>query len=128
MTRSVRAAGGSKGWRRVALVVLGTLALVYGLRLTGIGWSTRLAGQTAAAMATRNAAMLAQVEALETAAAEATTDAGAERWAREEMGWSRPGDRSFTLVAAGDPTPSPSPTPIRPGLRQRMSDWWRGGG
>ncbi|RIL12784.1 hypothetical protein DCC79_00250 [bacterium] len=108
----------------MAVVVL-TLAGVYVVRLASLAWSVRQSAVTADRLATDVAALHAEVDAVETARADAAGNAAAERWARDH-GWARPGDRVIVGVAA-TPTPSPAPSPSPPSRWDALGAWLRDG-
>jgi hypothetical protein len=73
----------------------------------------------------------AQVVALETAAADAGSDAAVERWAREERNWALERDRVFAPVPAGEataasPPPAASTAGDEDGLIERVRRWLSG--
>jgi cell division protein FtsL len=64
------------------------------------------------------AALQQQHQQLQTQVAYLQTDAGVEKLAREELGWTRPGDVAVVVVRRGPtptpivaPTPTPTPAP-----------------
>ncbi|MCE7937831.1 MAG: hypothetical protein DYG90_04370, partial [Chloroflexi bacterium CFX6] len=76
-----RSAPRRRGRHRIVAVVVLTLAGVYVVRLASLAWSVRQSAVTADRLATDVAALHAEVDAVETARADAAGNAAAERWA-----------------------------------------------
>jgi hypothetical protein len=114
-----------RGLARVAAVVVITVAAVYLFQLAGLALATRQARLVAASQWAQVAALATQAAALETAAANASSDADVERWARERQ-WARPGDHVLApgVSTAVPALPTPAPTPGDSSL-DRLWRWLR---
>ncbi len=116
-----------KGWRRIATVVVLTLAGIYTIRLAGLAWTVHQSAVTADRLATDVAALHAEVDAVETARADAAGPGAVERWARDHR-WARPGDRVIAAVAVPTPTPTPAPPTSTPAsMWDAVEAWLRDG-
>lgn len=123
MTESQR-----RGFTRVLAIVVLTVGVIYLLQLAGLALATRQARRMEARQKAEVAALATQVSALETATYLAASDESAERWAREERKWSRPGDRVVVPVPATPAAATATPegavddrTPLG-----RLWQWLRG--
>ncbi|MGH2458104.1 MAG: FtsB family cell division protein [Chloroflexota bacterium] len=64
-------------------------------------------------------------QALEIKIAYLQTDPAIEALAREELGWTMPGDTA--VVVSGTPSPAPSMTPVAPDSSRAVhASWWDG--
>jgi len=107
-----------RAWARVAAVAVLTVAAVYVVRVLDLAVAVQRAERVEAELATEVTVMAAEVAVLQTAAAEAQSDAAVERWAREQRGLARDGDRPLVVVA-----PSPPPG-SGPGGDASATDLW----
>ncbi|MFN2114936.1 MAG: hypothetical protein ACK2T6_04415 [Anaerolineae bacterium] len=117
-------------WMRIGVVVAVTLSVIYVVRLAGQVLDTRGAAQAEQTLATEVWDLEVEVEALETAAADAGSDQAVERWAREEKDWARAGDEVYEPVPAsqlGAPTAEPTAEqPADDDLLSRVRRWLSG--
>ncbi len=119
----------SKGWSRIAWVVLLTLITIYVVKLGGLAVDTHRAGQAADGMQREVDRLEQEVRALETAAVEADSDDYVERWARDRRDLAREGDRVIVPVAedpAGSSEPEPAPAVEDASTWERFMGWLRG--
>lgn len=96
----------------VAAVVVGAAFVRTGLKVYRLGEQKAAAVTELARLRAENHQLVAQRDQLQ-------TDAAAERLAREELGWTRPGE---TLVVVVTATPAPRPPPTAP---PSLGSWWR---
>lgn len=119
----------SKGWSRIGMIVVSTLVIIYAVKLSGLALEAHRATQAAKGMEGEVRRLTLEVHALETAAAEAGSDARVEQWARENRNMARPGDQVVMPVAV---TPAPTVVPAaiessgRRSAWQRLVGWLRG--
>ena len=119
----------TRGLIRIGAVVAFTLALVYVVHLGGLVMATQHAARAEARLGAENVALRQSVEALETAAVEAGSDAYVERWAREDRKWALPGDRPVAPVEATPPaTGGDAPSGDGSGDAWGRLRRWLGGG
>jgi cell division protein FtsB len=97
-----------RAWARVVAVAVLTVAAVYVVRVLDLAVAVQRAERVESELATEVTVMAAEVAVLQTAAAEAQSDAAVERWAREQRGLARDGDKSLVVVA---PSPPPGSGP-----------------
>lgn len=119
----------SKGWSRIAWVVLLTLITIYVVKLGGLALETHRAGQAADGMQREVDRLEQEVRALETAAVEAESDDYVERWARDRRDLAREGDRVIVPVAedpAGRSEPEPAAAVEEASTWERFMGWLRG--
>ena len=115
------------GWTRVGAVVLLTLGLIYVVKLTDLGLETHRATQASQRMEAEVGVLERQVEALETAAVEARSDAYVETVARDTLKMAREGDQPFVTVnALTSPEAAPPAQVEEPSVWQRFLRWMRG--
>ncbi|MFQ5459554.1 MAG: hypothetical protein ACE5EL_02055 [Anaerolineae bacterium] len=88
-----------RGIRRVAAVVVVTLAGVYAVNLAQLVMANRPAEAVEATLATEVAGERETVAAIETETALAGTDAYIERAIRDERHWAQPGDRVIVPIS-----------------------------
>jgi cell division protein FtsB len=115
------------GWTRVGAVVLLTLGLIYVVKLTDLGLETHSATLASQRMEAEVAVLELQVEAMETAAVDAKTDAYVEMVARDTLKMVREGDQPFVTVnALTSPEAAPPAQVEEPSVWQRFLRWMRG--
>ena len=117
----------SQDWTKIAVVIGLTLGLVYIVKLSDLVLENHWAGQSAARVEAEVGLLRDQVEALETAAVDAESDAYVERWAREDRKMVRPGDQAVAIVPA-EASAEVAPETMRsePTAWQRFVNWLRG--
>jgi cell division protein FtsB len=118
-----RAGDRRRAWARVVAVALVTAAGMFAVRMADISLATRRAERAEQDLALDVQTLAGEVAAVKTASADAESDEGVERWAREERGWAREGDQVYAL---GGPTPSVTPPAdgAAPGGRlERLRRW-----
>lgn len=119
---------GSRGASRVIAIVILSVLAMYAVRLTGRMYELQRASESEQRLQAEVKALESEVIALETAQAGAGSDAFTERWAREERGWSREGDRPLQIVeATSTPAPAPGDAPSADdGFFDRIRRWLAG--
>lgn len=112
-----------KAWARVVVVVLFTVAALFAIRMIDVAVATRSAERDERRLAAEVERLQREVWALQTAAAEAATDAGVERWAREERGWGRQGDNPVVVAVTPAAPVAASPATNAEGAWSRVRRW-----
>lgn len=112
-----------KAWARVAIVVLFTVAALFAARMIDVALATRRAERDERQLAAEVERLQREVSALQTAAVEARTDAGVERWAREERGWGREGDNPIVVAVTPFAPVAAAPTTTSEGPWSRFRRW-----
>jgi cell division protein FtsB len=112
------ATGPQRALPRLLGVVLLALLGLYGARVAGLVVTLQRAAIAEAGLSDEVDALRTEVAGLETAAADAQSDAFVERWAREERTMSRSGDRTIVVVETEPETAVP--TAPNEGLLRRL--------
>jgi hypothetical protein len=119
-----------RGVTRVATVAIATLVLIYLANLSQLVVADRRARAVEARLAESVAHDEAAIRALEAQTAYALTDAAAERFAREEKDWIKPGDHAVLVVPVEEEAvaaPAGSPGEAQgPGAWERLVRWLKG--
>ena len=115
--------GRRKAWARVTVVVLFTVAALFAIRMIDVAMATRSAERDERRLAAEIERLQREVWALQTAASEAATDAGVERWAREERGWGRQGDNPVVVAVTPAAPAAADPTTDAEGAWSRVRRW-----
>ena len=105
--------------RSAALVGLAAVAVLIGLSFGQVGLADYRLFLQKQELRTRMTNLQAQNRILKVTVADLQTDAGIERLARSELGWTRPGDTAIVVIR-DRPIPA-TPTPSAPASASRQA-------